>query len=161
LPDIGICNDPVQVANIAGLLASGQSQTQVAEILGVNRITINRAANKPDIKALIHKTHQQLINNHLTTCSNNISHVIQSYPIYEAARDKDFATLSLKYSAEVLRSVGILPTQAQSILIQNIYNQTNISLAPAVTGILGKLGITLDNEVQDAELVDPIEDEVI
>jgi hypothetical protein len=146
--DIGVCSNPVTKSNITSMLASGYTQTEVANQLGVSRMTISRAAKKPDIKALIEQTHQDIIQQALQPTKQALIHLTTNYlttaldpdtnkPIRILdAQDRDHAH---KLQVKLLESTGIFSSNNQSILIQNILNQVNFDLPEPVKRVFAQV----------------------
>lgn len=139
------------------LLASGQPQEQIAEVIGVSQSTISRVAKKH--QESIQKETERLLQS-LPDIIDQITRDIKtSNELSKALADPTpeggltnlsplllgnskiltkFMELSYKKQSDVLRAVGILPSVAQSVFIQNLIqkNTTNI-LSPVVMRVLG------------------------
>ena len=130
-------NSEYKVA-VAELTAKGMSQLGIANTLGISQPTVSKIANQDDTKALIDRMQKKLIDSSLEQAVKNIKSVVDKYPTYEEEKDKGFTTLSLKYSAEIAKSVGILPAHAPSFHVQNIYNSATVTLSPLVQSMLNQ-----------------------
>ncbi|MBI5524134.1 MAG: helix-turn-helix domain-containing protein [Desulfarculus sp.] len=133
-------NDVEVQSRVIAMSAAGCSNREVARETGVSPQTVGRWVNKPDIKAEIERVHRELLKGSLDTARANIEYVVDKFKQYEQEGNKEFAGLSLKYSAEVLRSVGCLPAHAPAVAVQNILSADRGELSPAVQEVLSQLG---------------------
>jgi hypothetical protein len=104
--------------DIAVKVASGCSQTQVAQEYGISQQRVDQITRKPDIKVLIETIRERTIVDCAEQALVNIKEIINS-------KEKDDRPLKLKYSAKILESIGALASYTQSIFVQNIYQQNN------------------------------------
>ena len=90
-------------------LACGQSQGSIAKLVGVSQQHISRFANKEEIKSLINRDQARLIDA-LPDAIENVKSLIRGFKDIPAHEQKQ-RELAYKATRDLLRSVGILPTQ--------------------------------------------------
>jgi hypothetical protein len=145
--------------------AQGLSTRQVAaRIPDVSHSTVARRMRAPEIRAEIDKLHAELMSRSLAQAADNVQHMIDNYKVpgltvVKTARDgsrteqpqfdEQLREHGFRASMELLRSVGILPSQGTSILVQNIYNDNRTNEIPPEIAQL--LGIRVHDQVVDAE----------
>ena len=111
----------------------GMSQRQIEASTGINDATVARRQAKPEVKAYIEDMHQALITSSLHHSVSNIHHAIRSYQsdailhvkddegrIYDKV-DTQLRDHGFKASIKLLEATNILPSQATSIYIQQIF----------------------------------------
>lgn len=106
---MGKLSDPRIRVEVIQRLACGQSQGSIARLAGVSQQHISRFANKEEIKSLIKRDQARLVD----AVPDAIEHVIclikgmKNIPAHEIKQRE----LAYKATRDLLRSVGILPTQ--------------------------------------------------
>jgi len=156
-------------AKAAAMLASGKTMEETGKALGYHKSTISRMASKPEIKALIDKANNELTTNAL---SNIIERVVMEQ---QAALDltktivkgeankttiddfkdqNEFLKRSDKTGVEIMKSLSVLASHTQSLMIQNIYNDNRKTvLSPVLSNLLSDRLSSLD-DIEDAEVID-------
>lgn len=159
--DIGLSHNPAILSTVAAGLAAGIPQYQVAAQLGVHPSTVSRAAAKPDTKTLINTIHQALIDSALQPAQANISRSIQDYYSLPVNTDDSGRALpqdlqrkdhGFKASIRLLEAAGILPSHAQSILIQQIFNQFSTEIPEPVRRVFQQVA---HNDLDAINLLSP------
>ncbi|MDD5722640.1 MAG: hypothetical protein PHY29_02745 [Syntrophales bacterium] len=141
-------------AQIISSTAHGYASREVARQTGVSPSTVQRRLRAPEIRAAVERLHDELMSTSLAEAANNIKHMIHSYQepgLHVIKRARDGSTTEMQVfdeqlrehgfraSMEMLRSVGILPSQGTAILIQNIYNDNRTeAIPPEITTLLGR-----------------------
>ena len=151
-------NDVELQGKVIAMTAAGCSNREVARETGISPQTVGRWVGKPEIRAEIERVHRQLLEGCLDTARANIEHVVARFKEYEAQGNKEFASLSLKYSAEVLRSVGCLPAHAPAVAVQNILSADQAELSPAVRAVLSELGARLSGLDEAIDVITEVPD---
>ncbi|MBU1209262.1 MAG: helix-turn-helix domain-containing protein [Proteobacteria bacterium] len=136
---------------IAKAIAGGESQTAIAQTLGVSQSTISRLAKREDVKALIDAESLNLLGV-LPDAVENVKELVRemkNIPEKETKRRE----LSYKASHDVLKAAGLMPTPVQSQVIQNIYNDNRIHVHPVIEALLKQHGDTFDADFDEDEAI--------
>jgi predicted transcriptional regulator len=106
---MGKLADPRIRVEVIQRLACGQSQYSVGKALGISQQNISRFANKEEIKSLIKREQARLVDA-LPDAIENVKGLIKGMKnIHEhGIKQKE---LAYKATRDLLRSVGIFPTQ--------------------------------------------------
>lgn len=135
---------PEQRAKAMSLLIEGESQHKVSEKIGVSQPTISRLANEETVKEMIESAQLRLYSENLEKIVDNMGNLIsQAHKILsdedstpQKVHDaKTLLELANRVQQRILQGAGIFPSSSQSILIQNIQNQTNIPGVLSPTGL--------------------------
>jgi hypothetical protein len=127
---------------IAAQRAAGASLQEIANTNGFHEATACRRLQQPEIKALVEQINHKLITEATGQAAQNIIDIIHSYN----SDDITIKTLSLKYSDKQMQAIGIYPSHTPSVLIQQIYNQSD----PHVGQELGQLREFLQSRISGA-----------
>lgn len=142
---------------VIGLRAQGETQQAIEAITGISQPTISRLTSKH--KDIIAATSAKYVEDTLPTILERTTKEIKyANTIDVAAKDNQaFLTRVDKKEETILKGVGIAPSHAPSIHIQQIFNDNSKTvLSPIVADMLqGKLS-ELTQPVIDAEIVDKI-----
>jgi len=144
--------------NVIQSLACGESQREISKKIGVTQAAISKFANKEGIKPLVEKEIEKLyeilpdiveqLKRDIATADRISKAIAGDLPEEETRELTDrFGCISgalrfkesiYKQKSDVLKALGVYPSQAPSIAIQNIYQQeTNeIFLEPVVQKVL-------------------------
>jgi hypothetical protein len=131
LPIIG--NNPQSLAKIVAMSAAGLPQQIIADDLGVARTTIGRTIDKNALQTKVNEVRDRLLNQFLPTAADNIAYCVNSF---KETKDKQIQYFGYKASEKVLESVGLFPSHAPSVLIQQVFNQQSIHVHPVIQGLL-------------------------
>lgn len=101
-------------AKIARDLAQGVPQREIAAKHGVTQGAISHLARKDEVKALVERAREQLITRTLNPAVDNLHKIVTS----SDDADLDLYKLKLKYSAEVARAAGVLPSYGLNKRVQ-------------------------------------------
>ena len=148
------------------LVAAGAPQEEVAAAVGVSQSTISRLIKQPEIrKQILEETNRLLailpdITSQLIRDikhSDEISKVLAGEVLPEDYKGLPLAqpilvslqTLNYKKMSDILRTLGIYPSQTPSVFIQQVFNQnqTNVILPQ----VLGAIGRYVESSIIDAE----------
>ena len=144
--------DMIQEQETKRMLAMGTSQKEVSNLTGLSPASISRFAKKhrEDIEREGIKLLESLpdIIEHTKRdikAANEVSKYLVGGKMKNPTRFKTHDSLlkfqeqTYKKSADILRATGILPSQNQSVLVQNIFqdNRTQI-ISPNVLQVLGE-----------------------
>jgi len=122
------------------------SQGQVAKTVGISQPMVSKTLAKPEIRALVEEVQHGFVQANARRAAGNITQIIHS------AKPKD-KELRLKYSAEVGRAMGMLPSQAASVFINNIYNDNRTQeMPPEILALLKSQGVQKAVDVEYEEL---------
>jgi hypothetical protein len=146
------------VTKMATLAANGATTRDIEIATGYDHSTAARSLQTSEAKAIIEAIHSRVINEAVTQGADNIIHAVSKYKSIPASGDLADPQLrehGFKASMEMLRSIGILPSHTQSVMIQNIYNSTTNILSPALSQVLVALaGSYAPPDTLDAEYAD-------
>lgn len=121
---------------------------EIAKAVGVSGTRVSQIMGKPEIKEIVEQVQHGFVQANARRAAGNITQIIHS----PRAEDKE---LRLKYSAEVARAMGILPSQAQSVFIQNIYNDNRTTeLPPEIVALVARQRASIDVEYQIVDQAD-------
>lgn len=122
---------------IAELRATGSTLQDIATIQSVHVSTISRRARKEEVKNLIESLQTQFVAFAAAKATQNIIDIV-----HNESQEIEFVREKNKYSAEILRSIGLLPSHTQSAIVLNL-SQTNneIHLEGAAKQALAHLGV--------------------
>jgi len=101
-------------AKIARDIAHGVPQREIAAKHGVTQGAISHLARKDEIKALVERARERLITRTLEPAVDNLHDIVAS----KDDDDLDRYKLKLKYSAEVARAAGVLPSYTLNKRVQ-------------------------------------------
>lgn len=109
------------------LLATGLSKTAVAERLQVSRQTMGQFANREDIKEAIEKEQLKL----LDSLPDAVDYVKSLVPQKKRngkykKMDKHDKELSYKASSDIMKTMGVFPSNIPSQIVTNIYNDRTL-----------------------------------
>ncbi len=119
---------------IAGALAAGIPQTEIAKQLQVNQSTISRLSNKEDVRAAIEEQGMSLMGV-LTDAVDNIKSEVNGMK-YLPVEDHKGRDRALKASMRVLEAGGLLNSATQSSVVISITKEGNQYINPIVDEIL-------------------------
>lgn len=151
---------------IAEARVSGKSLQEIATPANVHESTISRRLAKTEVREYIEHLHQDLIASSLGKAVGNIYHAINSYVTGATIKmiTKDGTTIDItdtqlrehgfKASIKLAESVGILPAQAQTILINNIYNDNRTEMPEAVRELFAKVTTSGGKGLLNEEVID-------
>ncbi len=106
--------------NVVKKLAVGETQTIIAEQVGVDQSTISRFANKDEIKSRLEKEQLKLAEV-AHDAVQNVKDLIKEMPTIPKD-DIKRRELSYKASKDTLKAVGLYPTPQYAHSLTNIYN---------------------------------------
>ena len=129
---------PPVKAEVIKRLATGESQSSIAEEVGLNRSAVNRFAKREDIKPFIEREQMKLVEA-VPDAVENVKELVRemrNIPSKETKRRE----LSYKASNDLLKAVGIMPAQTQAPLIKCIFNDNRLIISPVVMELLSLQG---------------------
>ena len=114
-------DSPPVKAEVVKRLAAGESQSRIAEDVGLHRSRVSRFAKREDIQEFIRQEQIRLVEVVPDAVENVMGLVreMKDIPPKETKRRE----LAYKASQDVLKAVGIMPTPLQSPVINNIFNE--------------------------------------
>jgi len=125
---------------IAKERAKGKTLRQIATISNVDKATVGRKITKnPDIKALIERIQNRVINSAASQAADNIIHAVTSYRSKGIKKDPQLRDHGYKASVQMMQGMGILPSHTQSQMIININNSGQMVISQDVLNILKNL----------------------
>ena len=139
---------------IAELLAQGSKipKTQIAKAMGMSRKMVYYYENKSSVQNMVKSIQEKFLQENLPVATQNIHDIV-----HKKVSKLGDRRLQFDASRDVLKSVGMLPTTEQSIVVQQMFQQNNIVLNPIVQGILDKhLGSLMNfkSDVAEGEVVE-------
>ena len=117
-------------------LAVRESQRDIAKDVGIDHSQVSRFARREDIKPFIEQEQMKLVEV-VPDAVENVKELVREMPTIPK-KDVKRRELSYKASLDTLKAVGIMPSPVQSLVIQNIYQRTNIFQTPLVKEIINK-----------------------
>ena len=143
-----------QIAQAAKLLAKGKKQVKIAQEFGVHESTISRALQTQTAKDIIEGIRDRIVRQAIPQAADNLTYAVNAYQA-EGTSDQ-IREHGFKGSRDLLAAVGIIPTHTQSVMIQQIINEsTNIAATPESLSLLARaMGLQQVDGAIDAEIVD-------
>jgi len=130
-------------------LAVGESQSSIANSVGLDQSQVSRFSSREDIRAFIEEEQKKLLEVVPDAVGNVMSLVREMKDI--PAKDTKRRELSYKASTDVLKSVGLLPTPLQSQTLVKIYSSQNVFMSPVMAEALKKYGESLKLSPEEME----------
>jgi DNA-binding XRE family transcriptional regulator len=135
---------------IAIKACAGETVTQIARELDCNRKTVYYALEKDRVKEYVEKHTLKMLEN-LPQAVQNVTGLVNKM---EGEVDKDERKLCYQATRDVLSVGNVLPSQNQTTLIQNVYNQqNNLIMSPIIKGMIDQHNKLMSFESVDAEVV--------
>ncbi len=145
---------PQQIATIIERTLEGATCQEIGNEIGRDKSVVSRRQSDPRIRAIIDQCAGSMIVSGARRATANILDIVRRYDEYRRGKDRDMVALSLKYSAKIAESMGVLASPAPSIFVQQIFNQTaNVFADKAASTILDKLGQSFQPAIE-AEVID-------
>lgn len=120
---------------VAQSLLAGESQESIARRLGTTQSAISKMKDKPDMRAMIEREGQRIIDNALPGAVDNVISLVKEMPDIPKDQNKR-RELSYKATQDALRIGGLMPSPVQSTVIQNIYGQNTFVISPLIQKLL-------------------------
>jgi hypothetical protein len=131
--------------------AAGIPQALIADQIGVGQATISRSLDKDGLQTKVNAVRDRLLNQFLPTATDNIAHCLTNF---KTTDNKQLQYFGYKASEKVLESVGLFPSHAPSVLIQQVFNQQSIHVHPVIQGLLDNHLGGFSEDFEDEEDVD-------
>jgi len=107
---------------IAAERLRGKTYKELSQDFGISKTQVGRILNDAEIKEVIETTQRGMV--------NLVPKAIENY---QTLLDSDDEKIKLTASKEILQTVGVMPSHTQSVLIQNVFNQTDSDVAQELT----------------------------
>ncbi len=136
---------------VSELLAQKMPKKRIAEVMGIDRTTVYRYIEKANVREMVETIQGKFLQENLPVATQNIHDIV-----HKKVSKLGDRRLQFDASRDVLKSVGMLPTTEQSIVVQQMFQQNNVVLSPIVQGMLDKhLGslMSFKNDVVEGEEV--------
>ncbi len=137
-------------------LAIGETQTNIAKQVGVDRSQISRFANKDKNIKLIEEEQEKFIEI-VPDAVQNVKNLVEEMPTL-AKDDIDNRKLSFDASKVVLKATNILPSNQYAHLLTNIYNdnrQQTVAISDNVLNLLAPhFKSLIDPEIVESDEVE-------
>jgi len=137
--------NPEVQENVINRLAHGETQTAIANSIGVSQPAISKFASTPEIRELIRKEALKLVGN-LPAATDNIRYLVEQM---QGSDDPKMKELGYKASLKVLETAGIVPGQPSSYVF-NTFIDNRTELSPVVEKLLRER-LAFSNDSIDAE----------
>jgi hypothetical protein len=125
----------------------GRNKAEIAREVGLSRSQVSRYSQREDVRAELENLWMRLVEV-APDAVTNMQTLVRGMKKSKNVKDRE---LAYKASLKVLEGTGILPSQAPTVLVQNIINnQTNIMDARSQE-ILSRY---MAEDVLDAEVVE-------
>ena len=113
----------------------GQGVTEIARDLGCTRATVYLALTKDRVKDYIEQ-HTLKIFENLPQAVKNVATLVDGMG---SAETNDERKLCYQATRDVLTTANVLPSQSQTTLVQNVYNQqNNLIMSPIIREMIDK-----------------------
>lgn len=146
------------ITKAASLYANGSDQLQIGKQLGVTQQTVSNYLSTTDAKKIIETETAKLMSKLDVITDNTITQINTSKQIHNAIAGRDdlptvftdngktdlnaaikYCESVAKREDKILQGMGILPSNNQSVVIQNIYNDNRqLQLDPAILAAIGQ-----------------------
>jgi uncharacterized protein (DUF433 family) len=147
-PDIA--NEMVRDYKVAIQACAGKNVQEIARELDCTRDTVYYALKKDRVKDYVEKHTLKMLEN-LPQAVKNVTGLVDRM---EKETDKDERKLCYQATRDVLSVGNVLPSQNQTTLIQNVYNQqNNLIMSPIIKGMIDQHNKLMSFESVDAEVV--------
>ncbi len=130
-------------------LAVGESQSSIANSVGLDQSQVSRFSSREDIRAFIEEEQKKLLEV-VPDAVGNVMSLVREMKVIPA-KDTKRRELSYKASADVLKSVGLLPTPLQSQTLVKICSSQNVFMSPVMAEALKKYGESLKLSPEEME----------
>ena len=131
--------DALTCMKIEELAAAGHAHSFIGNAVGLHQTTITRTLQKPEIAARIEKLQNKVADQYMEDAVENFGHAITSYRKLGPKDDFQLREHGFKASVEICRSIGILPSHAPSIMVQNVLNVSQTVNSPIVDRLLNQV----------------------
>lgn len=125
--------DTAQTVTIVEQAIAGVPADDIAKAVGISKRHVYRKLQAPEIKEMIDSATSMILGSSLDRAVSNVQDVIGRYGEFVSSGAHHMVALSLKYSAKLLESVGILPSPAPSYFIQQVNQSITVNeVSPAL-----------------------------
>jgi hypothetical protein len=131
--------------------AAGATLQNIADTTNTSPQTAMRLLEKEGIQKQVEAVRDRLLNQFLPIATDNISHCLTNF---KTTDNKQLQYFGYKASEKVLESVGLFPSHAPSVLIQQVFNQQSIHVHPVIQGLLDNHIGGFSEDFEEAEDVD-------
>lgn len=129
---------------------AGETVTQIAKDLDCNRKTVYYALEKDRVKEYVEKHTLKMLEN-LPQAVKNVTSLVEKM---EGEKDRDERKLCYQATRDVLSVGNVLPSQNQTTLIQNVYNQqNNLMMSPIIKEMIDKHNKLMSFDSVDVEVI--------
>lgn len=139
---------------VAVLSAAGFPSRVVGAEVGVSKDTVCKWRKNSEIRELIDSVRGELIESSLPVAVGNIKYLVESYLGNDCESKKSQFEKNHGFTAtlKLAEAGSVLPSNIQSVFIQNIYNDNRAELSPTLSKLLDSFGDMAEPEVVDAEI---------
>jgi hypothetical protein len=169
--------NPIKSNKAINALAKGMSERDTAKLINVSRGSIQGLKAKPEIKAKIERIQKELADKTLDQIMRIDQGILDTTQEFVEGKDidqngnktgidkanpSDYQEVSVlmsqyrKLSSGILKALGILPSPAQSIFVQNLYQDNRNQVLSS--GMVDMLGNAMSDQLDDILDIEP-EDE--
>jgi len=114
---------------------AGETVSKIAKDLDCTRPTVYYALKKDRVKEYIEKHTLQMLEN-LPGAVKNVTTLVNGL---DSAETSDERKLCYQATRDVLTTANVIPSQSQTTLIQNVYNQqNNLIMSPVIQQLMDK-----------------------
>ena len=136
----------------------GKSHQEIADKIGMTNATVSRALADTKTRQIIDYCQREIAEKAYKQSTENvvnaIEYVAKAEELPEENRDKLKQEMGYRFSEKTLQSIGILPSQSQSVFFQQVSNQqNNITISPVISRVL-------DSALGDTKVIDHEPDEL-
>lgn len=135
-----------QLAHVTARTIEGATTREIGAEIGMSHVSVMRAQHQQGLRQIIDEVRTGFVAANARRAAGNLTQIIHS----ANSKDKE---LRLKYSAEVARAMGVLPSQAASVVITNIYNDNRTQeIPPEILRLMGaQREQVIDAEYEDVD----------
>ena len=149
---------------VAVLASTDMTNQNIADTLEVSRSTVQRVLRDSEVKSIIEDCKKTLVEKAYQKSVENVVHAVENYQNKEEKDQNgklDGQTYQLKEhgfkaSVEILKSMGLLSSNAPSFVVNSLNVQNNTFISPLVSKAID---LALDNiacDVPKYELLDDV-----
>lgn len=131
-------------------IASGESQTSIADYFGVHQSTISRFAQKSDIREIVEQEQERLVEA-VPDAVQNVKDLIQGMKSL-AGDDIRGKELAYKATKDLLKTVGLMPSSINSQTVFNMFQDNSNNISPELVHLL--LGNISECTLAEEDIID-------
>ena len=149
---------------VAVLASTDMTNQNIADTLEVSRSTVQRVLKDSEVKSIIEDCKKTLVEKAYQKSVENVVHAVENYQNKEEKDENgkiDGQTYQLKEhgfkaSVEILKSMGLLSSNAPSFVVNSLNVQNNTFISPLVSKAIDLAIDNIASDVTKYELLDEV-----